>query len=103
MSKCCGQKESIMKHIEMVAKEVFPKPEPNPGKDMVNHPDHYKSNKYEVIDIIEAFNLTFGLGNTVKYILRAGKKDPSKTLEDYKKARWYLDREIKKLEEQNGT
>jgi len=38
------------------------------------------------------------LGNTVKYISRAGKKDQAKEIEDLKKARWYLDREIQKLE-----
>jgi hypothetical protein len=62
----------------------------------VNHPNHYQSGKFEVIDIIEEFNLGFNLGNTIKYLLRCGKKDPSKELEDLEKARWYLDREISK-------
>ena len=68
-------------------------------KAAVNHPKHYggKSNTYEAIKVIEAWSLGFCLGNTVKYISRAGKKDPSKTLEDLEKARWYLDREIKRL------
>lgn len=69
-------------------------------KESINHPSHYggQSNTYEAIKIIEALDLGFCLGNTVKYISRAGKKDPTKTLEDLKKARWYLDREIQKLE-----
>lgn len=63
-------------------------------KDNVNHPDHYggKDNIYEAIKVIEAWNLSFNLGNTIKYISRAGKKGSKK--EDLEKARWYLDREI---------
>ena len=65
--------------------------------DTVNHPEHYggKDNTYEVIKVIEAWKLDFCLGNTIKYIARAGKKDPSKIIEDLKKAAWYLDRAIK--------
>lgn len=69
----------------------------------VNHPSHYggADNPYEAIKVIEAWDLGFCLGNTVKYILRAGKKaDPA--LQDLKKARWYLDREIANLERANG-
>lgn len=66
-------------------------------KEMVNHPQHYggKDNPYEAIKVIEAWNLGFCLGNTVKYIARAGKKDV--TLQELEKAKWYLDREIEKL------
>jgi hypothetical protein len=60
------------------------------------HPAHYKSGGIEVIDIIEAYGLGFCLGNVVKYVLRAGRKQPN-AVEDLKKARWYLDREIEKL------
>lgn len=60
--------------------------------DPVNHPSHYTQGLFEVIDVIEDWGLGFHLGNTVKYIARAGKKDPSKTIEDLEKARWYLDR-----------
>jgi hypothetical protein len=70
-------------------------------KEMVNHPEHYqygKNNEYEVIKVIEAWELDFHLGNTVKYIPRAGKKDTDKELQDLKKARWYLDRKIEILE-----
>lgn len=67
---------------------------------MVNHPNHYggADNPYEVIKIIEALNMDFHLGNTFKYIARAGKKDTDKELQDLKKARFYLDRKISNLE-----
>lgn len=66
--------------------------------DPVNHPSHYTDGKIEVIDFIEDKNLNFHRGNAVKYIARAGKKDQSKEIEDLKKAAWYIDREIKRLE-----
>lgn len=63
--------------------------------DMVNHPPHYRAHPsgVECIQITEHMN--FNLGNAVKYIWRAG--DKGSQLEDLKKARWYLDREIKRL------
>ena len=61
----------------------------------VNHPPHYrKDTGHEAIDVIEAWQLNFNLGNTVKYISRNGLKDPDTYIEDLEKARWYLDREI---------
>lgn len=65
----------------------------------VDHPAHYggADNPYEAIKVIEAWSLGFCLGNTVKYISRAGRKTPD-ALEDLKKARWYLDREISQME-----
>ncbi|HET9131161.1 MAG TPA: DUF3310 domain-containing protein [Terriglobia bacterium] len=67
------------------------------ASDSVNHPAHYNAGGIEVISAIEAWGLGFCLGNTVKYIARAGKKDPAKTIEDLQKARWYLDRHIECL------
>jgi len=66
----------------------------------INHPQHYggKDNPYEAIKVIEAWDSTFCIGNVIKYISRAGKKDQSKELEDLKKALWYLQREISKKE-----
>lgn len=61
-------------------------------KETVNHPDHYQGNKYEAIDIIEDYNLNFHLGNVIKYVLRADKKNDR--VEDLKKAAWYLNREL---------
>ena len=58
----------------------------------INHPEHYHPGTYEAINVIEAWSLGFCLGNAVKYISRAGRKE--NRLEDLKKARWYLDREI---------
>lgn len=69
-------------------------------KESVNHPEHYggADNVYEAIKVIDAWSLGFALGNTVKYISRAGKKDSSKELEDLKKALWYLQHHINQLE-----
>ena len=60
----------------------------------VNHPKHYggHDDPSEAIKVVEAWALNFCLGNVVKYVARAGKK--GNALEDLKKARWYLDREI---------
>lgn len=66
--------------------------------DNVNHPSHYTDGKIEVIDFIEDKKLGFHLGNAIKYICRAGKKDPAKEVEDLQKAEWYLHREIQRLE-----
>lgn len=69
--------------------------------DVVNHPSHYTDGKIEVIDFIEQKNLNFHRGNAVKYIARAGKKDPEKEVEDLRKAVWYLNREITRLTGEN--
>lgn len=68
-------------------------------KEMVNHPSHYggEDNPYEAIKVIEAWDLDFCLGNVVKYISRAGKKNKDRLLEDLEKAAWYLNREIDNL------
>lgn len=76
------------------------------GKDdPVNHPSHYANGKFEVIDIIEdQLGIDglrgFCLGNTIKYICRAGKKNPSKLVEDLEKAEWYLHHYLHQLHEQ---
>lgn len=73
-------------------------------EEQVDHPSHYGGNTpYEVIKVIEAWEkqfpkLNFNRLTAIKYIPRAGVKDPSKELQDLKKARWYLDREIKRME-----
>jgi hypothetical protein len=69
----------------------------------VDHPAHYGGgdNPYEAIKVIEAWDLGFCLGNAVKYVCRAGKKPDTDALDDLKKARWYLDREIKRIEEES--
>ena len=62
----------------------------------INHPAHYggAESTYEAIKVIEAWNACFCIGNVLKYLSRAGKKDPEKLLEDLEKAKWYLDRKI---------
>jgi hypothetical protein len=62
----------------------------------IDHPKHYRPGLYEAIKVIEAWGLGFCLGNVVKYISRAELKGTP--IEDLKKARWYLDREIKQRE-----
>ncbi len=62
--------------------------------DNVNHPTHYNQGKIEVIEYIEDQKLGYHLGNAVKYISRAGKKDSLKTKEDLEKAIWYIKRHI---------
>jgi hypothetical protein len=65
--------------------------------DPINNPSHYaEGRQFEPIDVIEDWELNFRLANTVKYISRAGRKKD--ILEDLRKARWYLDREIQHLE-----
>lgn len=70
----------------------------DPLEDPIN-PAHYRQG-IEVYDFITAYKLGYELGNAVKYISRAGKKDPSKELEDLQKAKWYLNRKISELEKQ---
>jgi hypothetical protein len=76
----------------------------NDKKENINHPDHYGGDTvYEVIKVIEAWNLDFPLGNAVKYVARAGKKDKQTELEDLKKAVWYINRKISKLQQNANT
>jgi hypothetical protein len=65
----------------------------------INHPPHYGGgeNTYEAIKVIEAWGLGFCLGNTLKYVNRAGKKDINSEIQDLEKAKWYLDRRITQL------
>ena len=66
--------------------------------DTINHPSHYTDGKIETIDYIEDKNLSYHLGNAVKYISRAGKKDKDTYIQDLQKAIWYLNREIERYE-----
>ena len=71
----------------------------------VDHPPHYggAGNPYEAIRVIEAWDVGFCLGNALKYICRAGKKRDASTVEDLRKAAWYLSREIERLSSTTGT
>ena len=73
--------------------------------DSVESPSHYTDTNIEVIDYIEDKNLGFCLGNAVKYISRAGRKQDyagqnmnEKEIEDLKKAIWYINRRIIEIE-----
>lgn len=71
----------------------------------VHHPAHYggADNPYEAVKVIEAWELGFNLGNTLKYINRAGKKPNAAKLKDLRKAMWYLNREIENLGKSDGV
>lgn len=64
--------------------------------DLVNQPPHYTKGTFEVIDVIEDWNLGYHLSNVIKYIARSPHKGSE--VQDLKKARWYLDRKIERLE-----
>lgn len=71
----------------------------------VDHPSYYNKGKIEVADFIADQKLNFDRGNAVKYVCRAGSKDPEKEIQDLEKAIWYINHEIKMLkgETDNGT
>lgn len=71
---------------------------PTKENDPVNHPSHYTDGNIEVIDFIDDKKLNYCLGNAVKYISRAGKKDPTKEVQDLQKAVWYINHYIEKLQ-----
>lgn len=62
----------------------------------IDHPPHYTFGAIEVIDAIEDWRLGFHLGNVLKYVARSAHKGDQ--LADLRKARWYLEREIARLE-----
>ena len=100
----CPKKPSASDHIawESLVERVHSLAD---KAEAIDHPRHYggADNPYEAIKVIDAWGLGFNLGNTLKYIARAGKKSSTAALsaacalsrlEDLQKARWYLDREI---------
>jgi len=81
------------KELEFAEKPTSSKKEP---EEAVDHPSHY-NHGIEVIDFIDSWDFNFTVGNIIKYVSRHKyKKEP---LEDLKKAKWYLDRLIKKYED----
>lgn len=90
-----------MEHTDL-NKTSFLREEPFriPADDPVNHPEHYTAGGIEVIDFLESWNFPFHLANAIKYIVRAGRKDKSKTAEDLCKAIWYINRYIEYLGKQ---
>ncbi len=81
--------DAEQKELDAIKLKVF-------GRDMVNHPPHYTAHPsgVEAIQITEHFN--FCIGNAIKYLWRAGEKGD--TLQDLKKAAWYVNREIERHE-----
>lgn len=79
-------------------RERQPQYRPTIPLDVVNNPPHYTSSGIQPIEAIEAWGLGFNLGQVVKYVARAGKKDASKLVEDLQKAEFYLKREIANLQ-----
>lgn len=72
-------------------------------EERVNHPAHYTDGNIEVIDFIfdKGLGRAFCLGNAIKYISRAGKKEKDREIEDLQKAVWYLNRYINAREKEN--
>ena len=72
--------------------------------DMVNHPPHYTSDPSGVECIQITRHRNFNVGNAIKYLWRAGLKkdgllnDTTKTIEDLRKSIFYIEDEIKRLE-----
>lgn len=75
----------------------IPLPIETPASDSVSHPSHYTSRVpgIECIQVTE--NFCFNRGNAIKYIWRAGEKNPDKEIEDLEKAAWYINREIQRV------
>jgi len=90
-SHCVKCKESAITLVDGVCNTCL-----SSASDAINWPKHYNMGKIQPIDVIESWNLDFRLANSLKYIARAGKKDPVKTKEDLEKAIWYIKRFIEK-------
>lgn len=90
-----GRKPERMKTIATHISDTPLRTRMATAADNVNHPAHYKTGGIETIDFIEAKQLTYNLGNVIKYITRADHK--GNKLEDLKKAQWYLNREVANL------
>ncbi len=90
------QRDLYIKEPDAVVEEVFEEDYEDAfygsPEDYVSQPKHYTKGKYEVIDVIEDWNLNFRLANVIKYVARHEHK--GKPLEDLKKALWYLQREV---------
>jgi hypothetical protein len=85
------ERDDFADRVNRLSKDIY---EHGKLADPVSHPAHYTSGKIEVIDFIEDQKFGYHLGQVIKYVARAGKKDVSKKLEDLRKAEWYLKRAI---------
>lgn len=95
--KLAAEHSKLMRKDGKIIRVPVPEGISAPATDPVNHPSHYTSGKIEVIEFIVDQKLDMHTGNAVKYIARAGKKNPAKEVEDLEKAVWYLNDKIKRL------
>lgn len=95
-------KEQFISQLEntQTTYKEFPKTFQKDSEKNIEHPNHYRPGTYEAINVINAWKLNFSLGNAVKYICRAGHKDPNKEIEDLKKALFYIQSEIDRIKTQ---
>ena len=91
--KCLECGESAITYINGICNTCTSKKD---DTDNINWPKHYNASKIQPIDFIESIGVDFRLANVIKYVSRAGKKDPKKLKEDLLKAKWYLERYIEK-------
>jgi hypothetical protein len=95
---------SALSFIDDIGTYRFPEGHGEEEDEAVDHPAHYggADNPYEAIKVIEAWGLGFALGNAVKYISRAGKKDGASEVQDLEKTMWYVARRIQQLMEKES-
>ena len=97
---------AIKRHVSPIELEDFSDCDEKDGEYPLheiktNHPEYYSSGGMEAIDFIDAHRLNFNLGNIIKYVTRAGKKEGEDRLTALSKARWYLEHEIERLEKED--
>lgn len=102
MTKTRKNKEQKISPIIVKCEELITPKDYAKNWKMINHPQHYCHGNIETIDLIEDWNLNYHIGNCIKYISRAGKKQGASELTDMCKARWYLDRYIEFLKKKNN-
>lgn len=90
--------ERTLGHTDSQTSQMMEETKGGATVDSINHPPHYAELKPEPIDVIESWALGFHLGNCVKYIARAGRKNVETRLQDLQKASWYLNREIERFQ-----
>ena len=81
---------------ESLESPLVPPSEPQPSADYVNHPPHYKGHPAGIETIEVTRHANFNIGNAIKYLWRVMWGSKGNDIEDLKKARWYVDDEIKR-------
>lgn len=85
-----------MKSVTEIKDEIIYQ-SPPVAHDPINHPKYYTSHPSGIETIEITRNMNFNRGNAIKYLMRAGLKDPAKEVEDLQKAAWYIQDGIKRL------